>query len=620
MSNLVGQQLGDYHILSRLGEGGMATVYKAGDLGLSRYVAIKVIRRHLLSDDEKSVEFIERLEREAEAVAKLRHPNIVRVQFYGFDLIHEVYYMVMEFIEGPTLAAHLKKRQTEGQPFTLTEITPLFNALTSAIDYAHTRRVIHRDLKPANIMFTDDGQVVLTDFGIARLLDAPGNTESGAIMGTPAYMSPEQASGQRGDERSDIYALGVILYELLTGRVPFADNNPLAVLHKHLTEPPPRPTTFNPNLPEAVEQVILKALQKNPVERYRTAGTLAQALAQVVDTPSPTLLKPAPLTKTENPFFYGGAVPPERFYGRRELLQTIVQRVGGRTAQSISIVGERRIGKTSLLNYLKTHAHQLFSPRLNCIIIYLDLMRANCHNRTGLMHTLRFELTRAWREPWPPAADGDLSAFDFALEELQAEDIHLILCLDQMEHLTQRAAEFNDVLEDWRACGSLGQMALITASGHPLADLCTTGGLTSPFYNIFDQRWLGLLAPAEWQALVTDNMAVTGEELTFIAKVAGGQPFFTQIAASYLWEARTSHALDYERLYRELWVQIEPFLKHLWSKLSLPEQAVLRQLATPGSPPPDARIFASLERRGLTRAGQPFSQLFAEMIASGYLG
>jgi hypothetical protein len=321
--------------------------------------------------------------------------------------------------------------------------------------------------------------------------------------------------------------------------------------------------------------------------------------------------EPAP---TENPFFYGGAVPPDLFYGRQEMLQAIVARVGGRTAQSISIVGERRMGKTSLLQYLKARADQLFTPELNRIIIYLDLMQAKCHTRTGLMRSLRRELTRLWREPWPKAEDGDLAAFDFALEDLRADGIRLILCLDEVEHLTQRAAEFNDVLEDWRACGSLGHLALVTASAQALADLCASGGLTSPFYNIFAQHWLGLLEPLEWQALVTGRMAATPDDLAFIDQVAGGQPFLTQMAAHYLWAAKTRGGVDYDQLYQELWFQAKDHLAYQWRKLTPAEQATLRRLATGGAGRPDPKQVAALARRGLVRNDRPSSQLLADLV------
>ncbi|MCP4689551.1 MAG: ATP-binding protein, partial [Desulfobacterales bacterium] len=219
------------------------------------------------------------------------------------------------------------------------------------------------------------------------------------------------------------------------------------------------------------------------------------------------------------------------FYGREEILKAIMTRVGGRVLQSISIVGERRMGKSSLLNHVKNTFRERLPKENNYLIIYLDLMKGYCRTRKGLMRALRRRLAKMWREPWPEDEDGDIGAFDFAIEDLRDDDIRLILCLDEVENLTKRPAEFDDVLEDWRACGSMGQMAMITASSHPLADLCKAGGLSSPFFNIFSQSYLGLLEPDEWKALVTNHMKASKEELRLIEDAAGGQPFFTQIAA-----------------------------------------------------------------------------------------
>ncbi|MBI1876840.1 MAG: hypothetical protein HYR94_01135 [Chloroflexi bacterium] len=157
------------------------------------------------------------------------------------------------------------------------------------------------------------------------------------------------------------------------------------------------------------------------------------------------------------------------------------------------------------------------------------------------------------------------------------------------------------------------------AEGSKIENPCATGGLTSPFYNIFEQRWLGLLSPVEWQALVMDHLAVTEEDLTFLEKVAGGQPFFTQMAASYLWSQKSKGAVDYEVLYQELWAQMEPYLKHLWSKLQPVEQGILRRQAGSGTSIPDPHHLAALERRGLVRQDRPFSYLFKEMITGGYI-
>ncbi len=290
MNDLVGRTLSKYRIVARLGRGGMAEVYKAYQPGLNRYVAVKVLHSHLADDED----FIGRFEREATAVARLRHPHIVQV--FDFDVEASMYYMVMEFVEGPTLKDELKERSEKGQIFTLPETYRIISALASAIDYAHSRGMVHRDLKPANIMFTAEGQVVLTDFGIARIVGATRYTLTGAISGTPAYMSPEQGQGERGDERSDIYSLGVILYEMVTGRVPFDADTPFAIIMKHINDPLPLPTTINVEVPEPVERIILKAMSKNPDDRYQTAGEMAKALRNAVGVSADQTIAAMPIS------------------------------------------------------------------------------------------------------------------------------------------------------------------------------------------------------------------------------------------------------------------------------------------------------------------------------------
>jgi serine/threonine protein kinase len=262
----------------------MAEVYKAYQPGLDRYVAVKVLHGHLADDED----FIGRFEREATAVARLRHPHIVQV--YDFDVESGLYFMVMEYVEGPTLKAELKERSIKGQILTLSEATRIITALADAIDYAHSRGMVHRDLKPANVMFTADGQVVLTDFGIARIVGATRYTMTGAISGTPAYMSPEQGKGERGENPSDIYSLGVVLYEMVTGRVPFDADTPFAIIMKHVNDSLPLPTTVNPDIPKAVERIILKAMSKDPDDRYQKASEMSKALREAVGvTPDQTI-------------------------------------------------------------------------------------------------------------------------------------------------------------------------------------------------------------------------------------------------------------------------------------------------------------------------------------------
>jgi tRNA A-37 threonylcarbamoyl transferase component Bud32 len=277
MADLTGKTLSRYRLLERIGRGGMATVYKAYQPALERYVAVKVMHEQLAVEDPQ---FFKRFQREAKAIAALRHPHIVQV--FDFGVEDDVPYMVMEYLEGVTLKDELQALTGRGEIMPLEDVGRIFQAVASAVEHAHGQGMAHRDLKPANVMLTNKGDVVLTDFGIARIVGGTQYTATGAILGTPAYMSPEQGQGQGGDERSDVYALGVILYEMVTGRVPFDADTPLAVIYKHISDPLPLPRRLNPALPQGVEQVILKALAKHPEDRYQRASAMADALADAL--------------------------------------------------------------------------------------------------------------------------------------------------------------------------------------------------------------------------------------------------------------------------------------------------------------------------------------------------
>ncbi len=268
--DLTGSTLGKYQIMERLGRGGMADVYRAYQPGMDRYVAVKIMHGHLATDPS----FITRFKREAQSVGNLRHPNIVQV--IDFDVQDDEYYMVMEYIEGDTLKAMLKRRGA----LPINETLDIAIKLADALAYAHSEGMIHRDIKPANVLLSKNGSPILTDFGIARLIDASGLTMSGAFVGTPSYVSPEAGRGEQVDERADIYSLGIVFYEMLTGKVPYDADTPYAVILKHINDPLPQPRQFVAALPEAVERVVLKALAKNKEDRFQTAAAFREALEQ----------------------------------------------------------------------------------------------------------------------------------------------------------------------------------------------------------------------------------------------------------------------------------------------------------------------------------------------------
>ncbi len=272
--SLEGQTLGQYQVLAPLGAGGMARVYRAYHPQLARYVAVKVLRDDLAAGPE----FLARFRREAQAVAGLRHPHIVQV--FDFDAQGDVAYMVMELLEGDTLKArlHAQRDPAAGSALPLGEAGRVMLDALDGLGYAHGEGLIHRDLKPANLMLTRRGQVVLTDFGIAQMVGATPQTLTGTLLGTLNYMAPEQ--GLRGEcsPRSDLYALGIVLYEMLTGRVPFEADTPLAILMKHANAPLPAPRALNPALPAPLERVLLKALAKEPEARYASAAEMSADL------------------------------------------------------------------------------------------------------------------------------------------------------------------------------------------------------------------------------------------------------------------------------------------------------------------------------------------------------
>ena len=286
-TGLTGATLGNYRVLAPIGRGGMAVVYKGYQSSLDRYVAIKVMS-HYLADDQT---FVERFQREAASIASLRHQNIV--QMYDFGLQQDISYMVMEYISGDTLKAQLTALRQTDKKMSLPNIAKTITDIAAALDYAHAHGIVHRDVKPANIMLRNEERLaeltgsagftaVLTDFGVARMLEGVQLTGTGATIGTPDYMSPEQAQGKPAGNASDVYALGIVLYEMLAGELPFTADTPIAVLLKHMQATPPSIIMKIPDLPTGLDTILMTALAKNPKDRYTTAGQLATAVRQTV--------------------------------------------------------------------------------------------------------------------------------------------------------------------------------------------------------------------------------------------------------------------------------------------------------------------------------------------------
>lgn len=259
---MIGQELGGrYEVIERIGGGGMALVYKGHDILLHRKVAIKVLRQQYVHDEE----FIRRFRREAQSAASLSHSNVVSIYDVGQE--DEIHYIVMEYIEGKTLNDLIKERA----PLPVEEAVHIASQICDALDHAHQNQIIHRDIKPHNILIGKNGRVKVTDFGIARAADSSQLTQTGSVVGSVHYFSPEHAKGVQTGAKSDIYSLGIVMYQMLTGRLPFLGESPISVALKHLQETFEDPRKVNPLIPQSIENIIVKSMRKNPEERYQSA-------------------------------------------------------------------------------------------------------------------------------------------------------------------------------------------------------------------------------------------------------------------------------------------------------------------------------------------------------------
>jgi eukaryotic-like serine/threonine-protein kinase len=280
------RKLGRYDIIRVLGKGAMGIVYEGRDPNLDRRVAIKTVKVENLAP-EAAAEYEARFRTEARSAARLQHPNIVSV--YDSDRHEDVAYLVMEYIQGDDLKHHLDS----GDRYSLEQSLHMIDDLLSALDYAHRHGVVHRDIKPANLLLEASGRLKLTDFGVARMQDAEATRTQGAMVGTLKYMAPEQVQGQKIDTRADLFAVGVILYQLLTDQRPFDGENEFAIIHQIIGHTPPPPSTVNARLPAAIDAVVARALSKKPDDRYATAGEFAAALRSAVrHAEDPTIVPP----------------------------------------------------------------------------------------------------------------------------------------------------------------------------------------------------------------------------------------------------------------------------------------------------------------------------------------
>ncbi len=607
MSGRRPRKIGRYEIIELIGEGAMGQVYKARDPNIDRVVAIKVIRSELVSQSPK---FLERFRREAQAAGRLSHPNIVTVYDAGMEKDNS--YIVMEYLEGRPLAEII------GDGLPPDRVIDLSIQICDALEYAHSQGLVHRDIKPENVMVLDDGRVKITDFGLARLASTPHLTQSGLISGTPSYMSPEQIQGQQLDGRTDIFSLGCVMYEMLTGQQPFPGDNIGTVLYRIMNEEPAPSEKLDTVAPQLLKSIILRALSKSRERRYQTCAEIGQDLRQcqligeavgmIQPIAPPEVRRTAVFVEQAavNPFTYGNPITdPMRFYGRQHEVEQIFSRLRNPAFESSSIVGERRVGKTSLLRVM-AHPDVVRAQGLDpdrYIFVYNDLLMVG-ESTTPLQLWLRLLRTirRQIQDPDPEMNDiiADMRASGVVDNYLLADffdllgdmGIHVVLLLDEFETITYNANFGPDFFGGLRSLAIHHDLALITSSRLELIDLCHSDEVrTSPFFNIFANVNLRGLTPTEVEALLDGSLEGTGVEFTAgerqaVVEVGGYHPFFTQVAAHFLWDAHDDGLAEGERIpymRRHFEVESEPHFADYWQHSTDGERILLTALSLIGA-------------------------------------
>ena len=599
-------KIGRYEIIELVGEGAMGQVYKARDPNIDRVVAIKVIRAELVSQSPK---FLERFRREAQAAGRLSHPNIVTVYDAGMEGKNS--YIVMEYLEGRSLADII------GDGLPPDQVIDLSLQICDALEYAHSQGLVHRDIKPENVMVLDDGRVKITDFGLARLGSAPHLTQSGLISGTPSYMSPEQIQGQQLDGRTDIFSLGCVMYEMLTGQQPFPGDNIGTVLYRIMNEEPAPSEKLDTVAPQLLKSIILRALSKSREHRYQTCAEIIEDLKQCqligeavgmiqpIAPPEPRRTAVFTEQAAVNPFTYGNPITdPMRFYGRQREVEQVFSRLRNPAFESSSIVGERRVGKTSLLRVM-AHPDVVRAQGLDpdrYIFVYNDLLMVG-ESTTPLQLWLRLLRTirRQIQDPDPEMNDiiADMRSSGMVDNYLLADffdllsdmGIHVVLLLDEFETITYNANFGPDFFGGLRSLAIHHDLALITSSRLELIDLCHSDEVrTSPFFNIFANVNLRGLTPDEVESLLNGSLEGTGIDFTeqerrAVVEVGGYHPFFTQVAAHFLWDAYNDGLSESERIpymRRHFEIESEPHFADYWQHSTDSERILLTALSLTG--------------------------------------
>ncbi|MCA9934255.1 MAG: protein kinase [Ardenticatenaceae bacterium] len=509
---------GRYQLEDLIGQGGAASVYKAYQQSLDRYVAIKILHPILL----KNTSFQERFRMEARHMANLYHQNIIQV--YDFGNQGNNYYIVMELVEGETLEEKLHRLESKQQRLPLPQAIQIIQEIGSALAYAHQQGIMHRDIKPDNIMVTSDNRIVLTDFGLAKLVAAPHITAEGNMSGTPNYMAPEQIRGASVDTRVDIYGLGVVMYRLITGRLPFAAQSAIQVMFQHIKEMPQLPGSLVPDLPEELEFIILKALAKHPDERYQTMEELLADLNNPQNV-SGKLAYLLPIFETQSLPPHHLPAPLTPFIPREKEVSAIKTRLAQPNIRLLTLVGIGGVGKTRLVLEVGKNILPIFDDG----VFFIDLTTVQ---RPALLPGMIGQLVNM-------AEEGEASIKEQLLAYLSKR--RLLLIFDNFEHILDAAPLVSEILT------AAPQCKILTTSREPLRlygetlfpiDPLPLPDLRQqiPYDDLVDYTAVQLFTTRA-QAVVPD-FAVTPENIYQIAELCiqlDGLPLALELAASQVY-------------------------------------------------------------------------------------
>jgi serine/threonine protein kinase len=667
---MIGQTVLHYKIEEKIGSGGMGEVYKARDLKLDRPVVLKFPHTEISELNQLR----ERLIREAKASSALNHPNIVT--------IHEInewqnrLFICMEYIDGKTLAEVCRSRIIPVQ-----EALDIAAQILKAINAAHKKGILHRDIKSSNIMLTHEGLVKVLDFGLAKILHTPTQTGSGTFLGTPAYTAPEIMTGGKQDQRSEIFSIGVVLYELLAGCLPFSSSNTYVLMYEMFNIPPKSFRELGREVPGELGAIIMKALSKEPEARQQSfdqmlhdiekarhkpaiweeaetqktesvpeaaASNANKASAQPAPQPftPATLSSPGPVDleklsqrlrsperrQGDNPYLNRVMIRyPDDFYGRKSEVQRIYARIAAASRpQSISVVGERRIGKSSLLHYLyhpQNRRKFLANPQAY-VFAFIDFQEEPIASLREFFNAMYSALRQEYLGMFEVSLSPDYQGFRSLVRSFDAHGMRMIVLFDEFEMVTSNPIFDPEFFAFFRSMANKYNIAYVATTAKELQSLCHSKEIAaSPFFNIFSNLNLGAFKLEEAQELIRRPSAAAGYPLgSFVDDVlnlAGLFPFYLQIACSVFFELAKDGALkgsamlhEAKRLFLE---EAGVHFKNTWEKFAPAEQELVTKLIA-GKKPGEAESYLVnklvkesylIEKRGRVTV---FSATFADYL------